>query len=291
MPTNSQPIVEYRGVTDLVAAEILTDTAGSYSTGEVFEIAGVAEITKTNDSSNEAHFYNNMPAVVVSNVSSDTINLNVSAIPLDVLAKITGQKYDSVRGALYEGPRQHKYFAIGYKTTKTDGSPIYVWRLKGTFNIPDQTNTTENSSTDANGQTLVYTGIRTTHKFANNTDEYGQPQGANSTTVDVAADLADVSHFFDAVTTPDTLPAKTPVVTYTVTNTLTYCTTNNPATNVVSGNPYAAKITADTGYTLELLSVSMGGNDISDTAVSGSAITIPAVTGAVIITAAAAEQT
>lgn len=290
MAITAQPIVEYRGVTDLVCAEVLADTADGYTTGEVFEIAGVAEITKTNNSTNAAHFYNNMPAVIVSNIASDTVNLNVSAIPLEVLATITGQKYDSTKGALYEGHRDFKYFAVGYKTFKTDGSPVYVWRLKGTFNIPDQTNITENESTDANGQTLVYTGIRTTYKFTNSTDKYGQPQGANSVVVDVAADLADVSTFFDEVTTPDTLQAKIPTTMYSVTNTLTHCTTNNAATSVASGNAYAATITADTGYTLGTVTVTMGGTDISSTAVSGGAITVPSVTGALVITATATED-
>ena len=58
-----QQIVEYRGVSDLVAAEVLTDDDDNgYTTGDVFAIAGVAEISKTTDSSNEAHYYDNMPA-------------------------------------------------------------------------------------------------------------------------------------------------------------------------------------------------------------------------------------
>ena len=199
-----QEIVEYRGVEGLVAAEVLTDddTAG-YTTGDVFAIAGVAEISKTTDSSNEAHYYDNIPAVVVSNTSSDTINISASAIPLDVLGYITGQTYDSALGALFEGPRKVRYFAIGYQTKKTNGDKMYVWRNKGTFNIPDQTNTTENNSTDANGQELVFTGISTTHKFTKT------GEGCKAVVVDVAKDLADVSAFFDEVVTPDTLTAKT----------------------------------------------------------------------------------
>ena len=208
MPTTPsaalQEIVEYRGVEGLVAAEVLTDddTAG-YTTGDVFAIAGVAEISKTTDSSNEAHYYDNIPAVVVSNTSSDTINISASAIPLDVLGFITGQTYDSALGALFEGTRKVRYFAIGYQTKKTNGDKIYVWRNKGTFNIPDQTNTTENNSTDANGQELVFTGISTTHKFTKT------GEGCKAVMVDVAKDLADVSTFFDEVVTPDTLTAKT----------------------------------------------------------------------------------
>nr|DAY64202.1 MAG TPA: tail tube protein [Caudoviricetes sp.] len=204
-------ITEYRGVEDLVAAEVLTDNNNEeegYTTGEVFDIAGVAEISKSTSSSNESHYYNNMPAVVVSSTGADEVTLSVSAIPLDILAKITGQKYDELTGALIEGERETKYFAIGYKTKKTNGDYVYVWRLKGTFNIPESTHATENDGTDANGQELTYTGINTTHKFAKVTDKNGNKKGAKAINVDVAKGLADVSTFFDEVVTPDTLTAK-----------------------------------------------------------------------------------
>lgn len=204
-------IVEYRGVEDLVAAEVLTDNNNAeegYTTGDVFDIAGVAEISKSTSNSNESHYYNNMPAVVVSSTGADEVTLSTSAIPLDVLAKITGQKYDETTGTLIEGDRETKYFAIGYKTKKTNGDYVYVWRLKGTFNIPESTHATENDGTDANGQELTYTGINTTHKFNKFLDKNGNKKGAKAINVDVAKDLADVSEFFDEVVTPDTLTAK-----------------------------------------------------------------------------------
>ena len=204
-------IIEYRGVEDLVAAEVLTDNNNEeegYTTGEVFDIAGVAEISKSTSSSNEPYYYNNMPAVVVSSTGADEVTLSTSAIPLDVLAKITGQKYDETTGTLIEGDRETKYFAIGYKTKKTNGDYVYVWRLKGTFNIPESTHATENDGTDANGQELTYTGINTTHKFNKVLDKNGNKKGAKAINVDVAKDLADVSEFFDEVVTPDTLTAK-----------------------------------------------------------------------------------
>lgn len=206
-----EEIVEYRGVEDLVAAEVLSDNNAAeegYKTGEVFGIAGVAEISKSTSSSNESHYYNNMPAVVVSSTGADEVTLSVSAIPLEILAKITGQKYDELTGTLIEGERETKYFAIGYKTKKTNGDYVYVWRLKGTFNIPESTHATENDGTDANGQELTYTGINTTHKFEKVTDKNGNKKGAKAINVDVAKGLADVSTFFDEVTTPDTLQAK-----------------------------------------------------------------------------------
>lgn len=196
-------ILEYRGVEGLVAAEVLTDDeTNGYTTGTPFAVAGVAEIQRTTDSSSEAHYYDNIPAVVVSNNASDTVTISASALALDVVAKLTGQVYDTATGSLIEGPRTLKYFAIGYKTKKTNGDEVYVWRYKGTFNVPDTDNVTENDSTDANGQELVYTGIATTKKFT----KTGAP--AKALNVDVALNKADVSTFFTAVTTPDTLVAK-----------------------------------------------------------------------------------
>ena len=96
---NLQEIVEYRGVEGLVAAEVLTDDdTNGYTTGDVFAIAGVAEISRTTDSSNEAHYYDNIPAVVVSNTAADEVTISASAIPFDVLATITGLNYDSESG-------------------------------------------------------------------------------------------------------------------------------------------------------------------------------------------------
>ena len=158
-------IYEYRGVEGLVYAEVTADTKETFTTGTVKDLAGVAEIGKTTDSSNEAHYYDNIAAIVVSSTGSDEITVSTSAIPLDVLAEITGQFYDTTLGMFVEKERDPKYFALGYKTKDTNGNDYYVWRLKGTFNIPDQTNATEDDGTDANGQELTYTGISTVHKF------------------------------------------------------------------------------------------------------------------------------
>lgn len=200
-------ITEWRGIEGLVCAEVLKDNneTGSgegYVTGDVFSIAGVAELSRTTESSNESHYYDNMPAIVISSTGADEVTITASAIPFDVLAKITGQNYDNTTGSLIEGPRETKYFAIGYKTKKTNGDEVYVWRYKGTFNIPDSTHATENDGTDASGQELVYTGISTTHKFTKT------GKGAKAINVDLGKDLADVSTFFNTVTTPDTLEAK-----------------------------------------------------------------------------------
>jgi hypothetical protein len=80
-------------------------------------------------------------------------------------------------------------------------------------------------------------------------------------------------------------------VYYSVTNTLTQCTTNNSATKAVQGGSYSATITAKSGYGLKSIVVKMGGTDISSTAVSGGKVTIANVTGNIVITAVADVET
>ena len=201
-------IYEYRGVEGLVYAKVNTDTSETFATGTVKDLAGVAEISKATDSTNEAHYYDNLPAVVVSSTGSDTITISASAIPLDVLAEITGQGYDAETGTFVEQERTPGYFAIGYKTKDTNGNQYYVWRLKGTFNIPNQDSQTENTGTDANGQEITFTGISTIHKFT----KTGKP--AKAVTVNTGLGLTNVTNFFNSVQTPDTIvpSAQTPEV-------------------------------------------------------------------------------
>lgn len=199
---------EYRGVENAVYAEVTVDDANNYTVGTVKPLVGLSEVGKTTDSANEAHYYDNIPAIVVSSTGADEITLNTSGIPFDVLAEITGQYYDDTAGLLVEQERTPKYFALGYITNKTDGTDVLVWRLKGTFTIPELTSATKNDGTDANGQTMTYTGISTAHKFS----ATGKPAKAVNVDTSVNQTMT-AATFFETVQTPDTINGATVHVT------------------------------------------------------------------------------
>ena len=206
-------IFEFRGVDNLVYAEVTGDDneeSGGYVTGTVKTLSPVATIAKSTDSSNEAHYYDNNPMLVVSSESADEITLTIAPPSLEILAEITGKSFDPETGMMVDSERANKYFAIGYRTKGTDGKYRYVWRLKGTFGIPDETNETENDGTDTTNTELTFTGIATTHKFTK-----GKYNGASwekaqvkGVIVDERFDKADLSTFFSTVQTPDTIKAK-----------------------------------------------------------------------------------
>lgn len=206
----SKKYFEYRGVSNAVYAEVTKDDAEGFTTGAVKDFTGVSEIGKTTESSNETHYYDNLPAIIIDSVGSDEISINASGIPFDVLAEITGQYYDAANGLLVEQEGTPKYFAFGYITDKTDGTKVLVWRLKGKFSIPGQTSATKDDGTDANGQELTFTGISTTHKFTAN----NKPAKAVNIDTSVNQTMSE-SAFFAAVQTPDTIVSAA-TTTYTL---------------------------------------------------------------------------
>ena len=92
-------------------------------------------------------------------------------------------------------------------------------------------------------------------------------------------------------TTPIEIPAQgedVPTI-YDITNTLTNVTTSNSANSIEENASYTATLTAADGYTLDTVTVTMGGADVTGTVYSNGTINIPNVTGNIVITATATE--
>lgn len=199
--------VEFRGCRKLVYAPITTDdneVSGGYVTGAVKALAPVGEISKTVETASEAKYYDNVPKIVIDSEGSDTVTFTI-AIPSDeVLAEITGRVYDSAKKMYIEAPRKNQYFAVGYILGETgEGEDErYVWRYKGTFNIPDETSATKDAGTTSNNMSLVFTGIYTDHEFTNGGGT-GVKAPVKSAFVRASGSVSETD-FFSEVYTPDT---------------------------------------------------------------------------------------
>lgn len=191
--------IEYRGVEGFVLAEVTADDIEKYETSEVFPFAGVSEIEKQTSVSMETKYYDNIPAIVITSEGPDEIKFVTSVPELEMDARVLGKTYDEATGTLIDGPATPKYFAAGYITEDTDGNPRYVWRFKGKIQKGAERHITKDDGTESNGVEYTFTGINTAHKFAKT------GKGAKGIVVEVEKGLADVSKFFDTVTTPDTL--------------------------------------------------------------------------------------
>lgn len=191
---------EFRGCENLVVARVLKDDATGYQTGAVVDLAEVARIAKTTSQNRSTSWYDNKPLIQTKAVGEDTITLVVPVLTLDKLAIITGAQVDTATGAYMSGEEDTDYeYAIGYKLNMTDGTARYVWRLKGTFSVPDEeSESKKNNEITTHNQTITYTGVETVYKFVNGGSK-------RDTVVDERDNKVNVQFFFDSVMTPDNI--------------------------------------------------------------------------------------
>lgn len=100
---------------------------------------------------------------------------------------------------------------------------------------------------------------------------------------------AEINAFRAAMISGDAGEVVVPPQEYTVTNTLTGCTSSNTATTVTEGDAYYATITASNGYVLDgaTVVVKMGGTEVTELYYADGVINIPDVSGNIEITVTA----
>lgn len=157
---------EYRGVRGLVIAEITTDDGTTYEAGMWKKLSGVQAIATASNESSETHYYDNVPAIVISSEGSDDLTLTVSVLDLKTRALIEGLDYNETNKVFIKTPKNKKYFALGFIGKKTDGTEEFNIYYKGKFSGGNTTHNTENDGTEATNVEYTFTAIHTTTKIA-----------------------------------------------------------------------------------------------------------------------------
>lgn len=139
-----------------------------------------------------------------------------------------------------------------------------------TVNIPSGGSTSGGSLSES-ARNLLITILRN--------GVYISDQSANITALETALGGSGTS----TPTDPDT-------PTYTISNELVNVTSNNSAASIAEGSSYTATLTANDGYTLGSVTVTMGGVDVTSDVYADGVINIASVTGNVEITASAIAE-
>lgn len=138
--------------------------------------------------------------------------------------------------------------------------------------------------TNGNGWYPLIKYFRDTYTGGNDNEKVVAWAVANGITT------AEINAFRAAMISGDAGEVVVPPQEYTVTNTLTGCTSSNAATTVTEGDAYYAAITANSGYTMSgaTVHVKMGGTDVTALYYADGVINIPDVSGNIEITITAA---
>ena len=152
---------EYRGIRGLCVAEVTADN-GTYTAGKWQKLSGAQSVALSSNESNEAHYYDNVPAIVVSSEGADEVTLTVSVLDNKTRAFLEGREFAEASGMLVKTPKKNKIFALGFIGKKTNGEEEFNILYKGRFTGGGETHNTEDDGTEGTNVEYTFTAIYTT---------------------------------------------------------------------------------------------------------------------------------
>lgn len=148
------------GLDNVVIAELLNDDANGVTYDTPIALKGAVNATANPNSSVETDYADNGAFFVVDNRGNLEINLELTNVAPDTLAKMLGQKREN--GITVEGSQdQAPYFALGFRVwiggVDDNGDKIYklFWYAKGKFSCPEQGGETKQDNVSFQHQNIV----------------------------------------------------------------------------------------------------------------------------------------
>lgn len=187
MPENTAPVAKSTiGLKDVVIAKLLTDTDQGTTYDTLQPLAGAIEASITPNSADPDVQYADDGEYDVVNPDPDvSFNLRMADIPLEVREKIQGALIDSNGVLVEKSTDQQPYFAVGFRSEKSDHTYRYVWLLKARATLMSDTFATKEgtSITRQNGE-VNFTAIR---RNSDNSWRFMADEGQNGFTAQKAA--------------------------------------------------------------------------------------------------------
>lgn len=219
------------------------------------------QLTKTTETSATFTKYNELGEMVSITVSGESVLVEETPLSTDNITNYSGVTGETVSYALDELSNN-----IGYLSDRVNDTGNYVVGMRDDIEALDSRVTDlEASSGGGSG-----TGLTPTEK------------NLILTLFSKAAYAED-----DADNYYTQLESLWDTSDKTFTYNLTNCIIDNPISTIAYGNRYTGTIGVQQGYSLNSVTVTMGGVDITATSYSSGTVTIPSVTGNVVITATA----
>src|SRR3990172_50916 len=153
------------GLDSLYVAEVTADSASAYTAGTQAYLAPAAEATQEPTTSFEIQYADDQPFDVNASEGDTKIGLTVTNIDLATLALITGREFDAVSGRMLDNGGIPPYFALSFRSMKSNGSYRYYQYLKGMFSMPKEDTATKGEKPEPKTLELTYTAIKTVYEW------------------------------------------------------------------------------------------------------------------------------
>jgi phi13 family phage major tail protein len=154
------------GLDSLYIAEVTVDSATGYTADTPEYLAPAAEASQAPKTNAATQYADDQPYDSVVFEGETEISLTVTGIPSEMLAKLLGRQFDTVSGRVFDNPgATPPYFALSFRSLKSNGSYRYYQYLKGRFSAPTEETATKTDSPDPKTMELTYTAIPTIYNF------------------------------------------------------------------------------------------------------------------------------
>jgi len=153
------------GLSSLYVAEVIQDDDLGYVADTPEYLAPAAEASQEPTNSFEIQYADDQPYDVMTSEGDTKINLTVTGMSIEMLAKITGRVFDPTTGRMFDNAGVAPYFALSFRSLKSNGKYRYYQYLKGKFDMPKEETATKGEKPEPKTLQLTFTAIKTVHKF------------------------------------------------------------------------------------------------------------------------------
>lgn len=166
-PVNTN-VGEYKskiGLDNLYIAVVNTDDSTTFAADTPEYLAPAAEASQEPSGSFEIQYADDQPYDVMSSEGETKITLDVTGMGLEMLAKITGRRFDAATGRMFDNAGVAPYVALSFRSQKSNGGYRYYQYLKGKFDMPKEETATKGEKPEPKTLKLTYTAIKTVKKW------------------------------------------------------------------------------------------------------------------------------
>jgi phi13 family phage major tail protein len=160
---------EYRtriGLDSLYVAEVTQDDASGYTAGTPAFLAPAAEATQAPTTNSETVYADDQPFENIISEGETKLELTITALVAAMYASLLGRVMDVASGRVFDNPAASPpYFALSFRSIKSNGKYRYYQYLKGTFEPPAEDLATKTATPAPKTTKLVFTAIPTVYKF------------------------------------------------------------------------------------------------------------------------------
>jgi phi13 family phage major tail protein len=186
------------GLRDLYIALVTQDDADAYAAGAPQAFAPAVSASHKPKSDSKTQYADDEAFDVLTSEGETQLDLEVTAIPLSMLALVLGREFDAATGRMFDNGGTPPDVALSFRSIKSNGKYKYFQYLKGKFTSPDEDQATKADTPDPKTIKIGFTAVKTVYAFV--------LDGVTATVKRVVGDEDatdfDGSTWFDAVQVP-----------------------------------------------------------------------------------------